>query len=589
MKTRKKTRMQKGINMKVKDWKVSKKIGLGFGALIIIAVAMIVSNIFSMNRMNNASLKVTDNYLPSIINLQYINEDISTLELLANEHYFTQKSNDMSSIEANIVTAKANLEEHLKAFESTLDPGAETDAFKSFTESWSGYIVNYDASIKLSHTNNKEEATSLYWSKMKSVSQVISIKTSAMMQTNIDGSLKQKESISNVTKTSDMYAYAGLFVIVIFGILFLFLINKFITKPIVKANRLINSMISDIENGKGDLSKRIHLRTKDEIGQLTHGMDVFIERLQGIINNMHSSTLVLDEASVLLVEEINYANVNIEDTSTAVQDIAAGMQQTAASVEEINASTENIENEVVTMASKAQEGVSASNQISVRATELKKNALDSQQIAKQIIESVEKNLKETIIKSKEVEKIHTLTHTIIEISAQTNLLALNAAIEAARAGEAGRGFSVVADEIKKLAEETRKTANEIQNISNVVVTSVEDLAGDAEKILEFISKQVIGDYQMLVNTSEQYNDDADLMNRLMSDFSLTADQLKTLIQGIMLAMNEVSITVNDGAGGTHLISEKTSVLVNNLIEIQQKMKSNSDIVENLNESVSMFI
>jgi len=265
------------------------------------------------------------------------------------------------------------------------------------------------------------------------------------------------------------------------------------------------------------------------------------------------------------------------------------MQQTAASVEEINASTENIENEVVTMASKAQEGVSASNQISVRATELKKNALDSQQIAKQIIESVEKNLKETIIKSKEVEKIHTLTHTIIEISAQTNLLALNAAIEAARAGEAGRGFSVVADEIKKLAEETRKTANEIQNISNVVVTSVEDLAGDAEKILEFISKQVIGDYQMLVNTSEQYNDDADLMNRLMSDFSLTADQLKTLIQGIMLAMNEVSITVNDGAGGTHLISEKTSVLVNNLIEIQQKMKSNSDIVENLNESVSMFI
>ena len=575
--------------MKVKDWKVSKKIFLGFGALTLIAVGIIVSNIFSMKRMNEASLAVTDNYLPSIINLQYINQDISTLELLANEHYLTQNASTMPSIEANIDTAKSKLEEHLNTFESTLDQGEETDNFNSFNEIWKGYMVNYDASIKLSHTNDKQAATDLYWGKMKSVSQEITIKMNAMMQTNIDGSLKQKESVSNVTMISNIYAFVGLFAIVGFGLLFLILINKYITKPIIKANQSINSIISDIENGKGDLSKRINLSRKDEIGQLTHGMDVFIERLQGIIKNMLSSTFVLDEASMSLVEEVDCANVNIDDTSTAVQDIAAGMEETAASVEEINASTENIENVVETMASKAQEGVSASNQISIRATELKKNALNSQQIAQQIIQSVESNLKETIEKSKQVEKIHVLTHTIIEISAQTNLLALNAAIEAARAGEAGKGFSVVADEIKKLAEETRQTANEIQDISNAVVTSVEDLAGDAGKILEFIGNQVIGDYQMLVNTSEQYNNDANLMNELMSNFSLTADELNTLIQGIMLAMNEVAVTVNDGAGGTQLISEKTSVLVNNLNEIQQKMKSNSDIVESLNESVSMFI
>ncbi len=98
----------------------------------------------------------------------------------------------------------------------------------------------------------------------------------------------------------------------------------------------------------------------------------------------------------------------------------------------------------------------------------------------------EKELSEAIEKSKSVEKINVLSEAILKITEQTNLLALNAAIEAARAGEAGKGFSVVAEEIRKLAEESNNTANEIQEITKIVVNAVENLANNSNKILTFI-------------------------------------------------------------------------------------------------------
>lgn len=575
--------------MRLKDFKVGKKIGFCFGVIIILAAIIITSNVFSMKRMKSASAEVTDNYLQSIINLQYVNQSIDKLEIDANEHYMSPDDKTMTKIESDIKDTKSSLEKYLNEFKLTLDAGTETDAFNEFKVLWDNYLKIYDESIQLSHVNKDEEASSLYWTKMKDASNEIEKKLEIMLKTNIDGALQQKEDIYKLNDKSERYAYAGLFLMFVIGGIFLALVNKLVTKPLVNVNHSIKAIINDIENGKGDLSKKIHIHAKDEIGELTLGINTFIERLQGVIKGVQISTSALDESSRALSGEINSANVNIDDTSAAVQQIAAGMEETAASVEEINASSEDIRNAVETIAVKAQEGLGASDEISIRATELKVNALNSQLIAKQIIESVGQSLRETIEKSKEVEKIHFLTSTILEITAQTNLLSLNAAIEASRAGEAGKGFSVVAQEIRKLADDSRKTANEIQNINKVVVTSVENLAGDSGKILEFISKQVIKDYEMLVNTSEQYNSDANLMNDLMGNFSITADQLKLSVQAIITALSEVSNTVNDGAAGTQSIGEKVSVLVNNLNEVQGQMKSSNDIVDKLNDSISMFI
>lgn len=124
--------------------------------------------------------------------------------------------------------------------------------------------------------------------------------------------------------------------------------------------------------------------------------------------------------------------------------------------------------------------------------------------------------------SRSVEKIKKLTQEIMSITNQTNLLSLNASIEAARAGEAGRGFAVVADEIRSLADSSAETAGNIQTISTQVTEAVDKLARSAEAILQFINKKVMKDYDDFENVVDRYQQDAESVDRLISDFAKNA-------------------------------------------------------------------
>ncbi|MDY2588692.1 MAG: methyl-accepting chemotaxis protein, partial [Agathobacter sp.] len=186
------------------------------------------------------------------------------------------------------------------------------------------------------------------------------------------------------------------------------------------------------------------------------------------------------------------------------------------------------------------------------------------------------------------EKINALTDEILEISSQTNLLALNASIEAARAGEVGKGFAVVADEIRQLADSSRETANNIQGISREVTSSVEELAANANHMLSFIQDEVLPDYDNLVNTGNQYSDDAGRVDDIMIQFAGSATQLKNTMHDMATLIQEIAETINDSSLQVSEVSESVNTLTESMSDIKSSIQITEDVSYRLEGEVAKF-
>ncbi len=354
---------------------------------------------------------------------------------------------------------------------------------------------------------------------------------------------------------------------VLIALVLSFVIAGRIAKPIIKVTELINKTAElDLKYDENYLYLG---KSKDETGIIAKATFKTREELRGMADKLITvSHMILGNAEKL--EDLSTkVQGNAYENSATTQQLSAGMEETAASSEEITATVAEIDSNVGTIADKAKQGSDISSQISERAVTLKRESTDSANNAKTIYNNVREKMEKAIEETKTISQIGLLAETILGITNQTNLLSLNAAIEAARAGEAGRGFAVVADEIRKLADESSKTAEGIQGIVKNVYSSVGQMKESSESILSFIDQNVLADYEKLVGISEQYSNDAVVVNDLMSEFSAAAEQLSASVSNIATAMNEVAATINEGAKGVQDIAEKTSDIVDKTqIEVQ---------------------
>jgi methyl-accepting chemotaxis protein len=395
-----------------------------------------------------------------------------------------------------------------------------------------------------------------------------------------------KNEFSSYESNSRMAIIGIAVVMEVILILVLTLITASIVKPLKKSLTHID------EIAQGDFSKEFEqdlLKRKDDFGQLADSLEKMRSEMKELIGEVKSEALEITGMVQEIDTSIRALDDQIENVSATTEELAAGMEETAASSEEINAMSHEIESAAKSIAERSQDGANEADEIRERAVKIKKDTDENDRRTRSIHEEINESLTKALEDIKVVDQINVLAKSIMDITGQTNLLALNASIEAARAGEAGKGFAVVADEIRVLAEQSKAAVAHIQEVTGNVTAAVENLANDAERLLEFVGNDVVESLGGFAEMANSYNSDAANVDSLVTDFSASSEQLLASINGVMDAISDVSKTATEGATGTTDIAEKVGNVVQEAEAIKQKAETTYHSAEKLQKNVERFI
>ena len=371
------------------------------------------------------------------------------------------------------------------------------------------------------------------------------------------------------------------------AIVLAYVVSQFICRPIQQITTIIvDTAQLDFRSNPNGAKLRSR---RDETGEMANAVHVMRRNLRSMIGDIDTASNQITQNVDGLQEITTTVDHMCSDNSATSQQLAAGMEETAATTVTINENIEVIKNGADDINSMATEGARTSEAIMMRANDLRTKTVEASTKTMTMYNNVKTKAQEAIEGSKAVDKINELTGTIMEISSQTGLLALNASIEAARAGEAGKGFAVVADEIRVLADSSRETAGNIQQINAKVVAAVGDLAKNSENIVTYINENILKDYDGFVESGHKYRADADYINEVMTSFTESVDHLRQTMDEVVENVNDVSTAVEQGAEGVTNAAENTSQLVGEMDTIMKEIDESNNIISELSTQTNRFI
>lgn len=369
-------------------------------------------------------------------------------------------------------------------------------------------------------------------------------------------------------------------------IAYMFIINN-ITKPINELEKNLKSI------SEGDFSIEVSekLRNKkDEIGHIACSIENTRKSINNIVVNIKQESNIINDSIELAYDNVSKLVDEVNEIAEASKTVSEIMEEASACVEEMESNSSSVNSVISEIKDGAISGVDKTNNISQNSIELNNKVNLSKDNVDRIFLEVEGNLKESMEKANDIKVITDCAKMIVEISEQTNLLALNASIEAARAGENGKGFYVVAEEVKKLADESKRVSAIIEEKTLLAVESVNDLVEDSKKVLNFLETNVFKDYNMFLNTGNEYVKNSNEMKELFDDFFKTTNNLTKNVESIEKSISDVVLVNKHTVDGMNGINGNVIIINKNSEDIFkeiQNIKSKSDLLNELVEDLKV--
>jgi methyl-accepting chemotaxis protein len=378
-----------------------------------------------------------------------------------------------------------------------------------------------------------------------------------------------------------------IFIIMLAAILLsIAIIYIFTTRTIIKPLKYLKNEMAYA--GNGDFSRTVSFKAQDEIGEIGRAFIAMSDKLKHLLQEVNTNCGEVTSSSQELSATVEEINAQVQNVNTATQEIAAGMEETSAAIEQVSSSSNEIMDFAVSLMEDAKAGTNNAQEIAQRATAMKDNAVRSKKEARDIYQRRQDGIQQSLERAKVVEEIIVMSDTIQKISEQTNLLALNAAIEAARAGEHGKGFAVVAEEVRKLAVESNSTVDKINDLVQDVNEAFRDVADNSKGLLDFIDSKVISDYDILVETGEQYLADSEFVSSAMHQFDKKASEINTSISQVNASIESVASAIEEATASSLEITNNVDEVSGAIESVADVSIKQAELAEHLNENVNQF-
>lgn len=561
--------------------------------LLTLAVIILLMGVTSYNGVNNimeASTSISSNYARCLDLVGDFNADFQHMSRIAFNHIVADDEESFRELERETEEVYANIQSTRAQFEQLLDNGTnEENLYKQFTQALESFNMDFQELMTHSAAGRNAEATAIANGAMANDIEIVSDCLTQLRD------YEMAAVLAAVSANESAYnkAVATGIGFMIFGLLMtlgsIVVCNTEIVAPVLRMNRELTGIVEGVNEGRGDLTRRVGIVRKDEIGRLSVSMDTFIATLQGIMGKITGNAVTLDTIVTQVSESVSSANGSSCDISAAMEQLSASMEEVAATASNVNGRAGEVDDNVNELADASGNLQKYADEMEKRASALEDTAVSNKNHTSSIIEDILGSLTKAMEDSKSVDRVNDLTNEILSISSQTNLLALNASIEAARAGDAGKGFAVVADEIRQLADSSRETASNIQNINNMVTAAVHELVRNSDEIVKYINEAILPDYDGFVQSGRQYREDAVHVNEIVTRFNDMSGGLRTIVAEITESIGGISRAIDESANAVTTASMNTNDLVEEISHISRQMEENSAISIQLKQESDRFV
>ncbi len=511
--------------------------------IVLLGLVAFLSNIlavFSINNVHSNAGTIVDEYMVSEGKLEEIRRSMTDIHLLALSHIVAADHATMIRLVQEIKAKEASLDEMLASYESFV---SEEDAavYQSLLQDYDAFkhalvdLVCASADSKTQEAYATANGDVAHWSEAAD------------------------QSVANLYAAVSDRAEAAR----------RHLTFVYITALVISAATLTAGVLL--------VAAAFRIIRKHVISPIHDAMDTLqdsSERISGVVSDVRQRTQT--------------SSGSVRDLSGLAEQLSAALEEIAASTSAIQRSTSGTQSDARTMAEECSAITAYSVEMRERAEEMERSArLEMDEVRKKTSE-IMSLLDQAIEKSQNVNQISVLTKAILNISASTNLIAINASIEAARAGAAGAGFSIVAQEIRQLADSCAETANNIQEVSGVVTGAVDYLSESARELAGYLSQAIMTQLDRSVQAGQQYREDSDYVGHAMEAFNDRTARLKTAMDDIAGSISNISGAIDDAVSDVTGVAGSTRVLVDDMEGITAGMGTNQEIVGELQKQMDVF-